>query len=91
MCDANVNMCKDIELNKVLELVCSRFDLDFEDVYNYVSLELACAKNARTKIKDDKPGKKRAISVAKLNSMRGCFYDPINEKLYQEIDMRDQE
>ena len=37
-------------------------------------------------------GEKKIVNVTKLHSMKGCFYDPINEKLYQEIDMNtDQE
>lgn len=69
-------------LKSIVSLICDRFDLEFEDVFDYVCLELGSdggvCEGARAK---------KRVKALKVRDHDGILFDPISKRLYKEIEM----
>ncbi len=75
-------------LKTIVSLICDRFDLDFDDVFDYVCMELPGVGEEGTGDKDNTESRKR-VKALKVKDHNGLLFDPISKRLYKEIEMED--
>jgi hypothetical protein len=86
-------------LKTIVTLICDRFDLEFDDVFDYICMELGgtgvgwgggSGGSGGDEEATDKGQKvKKRIKALKIKDHAGVLFDPITKRLYKEIDMEE--
>jgi hypothetical protein len=76
-------------LKTIVSLICDRFDLEFDDVFGYVCLELGASAEVGDGVGDKGNEVRKRVTALKVKDHNGLLFDPISKRLYKEIDMED--
>ncbi len=78
-------------LKTIVSLICDRFDLEFDDVFDYICLELGSAGVVGTEGEAGDKGSdvRKRVKALKVKDHTGILFDPISKRLYKEIEMED--
>lgn len=70
-------------LKKIVTLICDRFDLEFDDVFNFIRLEVREV-GELPNVRDNR-GRQPWINALKVQD--DVFFDPVSKRLFKEIEM----